>query len=96
MLVHHNLSLRDCESNAKEEDGNSDDMIDPMDDWNVDEAVTPQSSIDSVAWMDSNTIGNVEEPSKIQPKKEQQQSLQMPTKVEKKKYEIYKKPLSSD
>ncbi|KAF6177118.1 hypothetical protein GIB67_005106 [Kingdonia uniflora] len=31
-LVHHNLRLRDCESNAKEGDGNSDKMIDPMDD----------------------------------------------------------------
>ncbi|KAF6165454.1 hypothetical protein GIB67_017936 [Kingdonia uniflora] len=72
-LVHHNLRLRDCESNAKEGDGNSDEMIDPMDDWIVDEAVTPQSSVDSIAWMDSNTIDNEEEPSMIQPKKEQQQ-----------------------
>ncbi|KAF6176776.1 hypothetical protein GIB67_020498 [Kingdonia uniflora] len=72
-LVRHNLRLWDCESNAKEGDGNSDEMIDPMDDWIVDEAVTPQSSVDSVAWMVSNTIDNEEEPSKIQPKKEQQQ-----------------------
>ncbi|KAF6159226.1 hypothetical protein GIB67_031997 [Kingdonia uniflora] len=57
----------------------------------VDEAVTPQSNVDSVAWMDSNTIDKEEEPSKIQPKK-----LQMPNKVKKKKYEIYEKPLSSD
>ncbi|KAF6146303.1 hypothetical protein GIB67_008187, partial [Kingdonia uniflora] len=54
--------LRDYESNAKEGDGNSDEMIDPMDDWIVDEAVTPQSNVDSIAWMDSNTIDNEEEP----------------------------------
>ncbi|KAF6168247.1 hypothetical protein GIB67_011632 [Kingdonia uniflora] len=70
-FVHHNLRLRDCESNTKEGDGDSDEMIGPMDDWIVDEAVNPPSSVDSVAWMDSNTIDNEEEPSTIQPKKEQ-------------------------
>ncbi|KAF6146899.1 hypothetical protein GIB67_018552 [Kingdonia uniflora] len=64
------FSLRDCESNAKEGDGNSDEMIDPMDDWIVDEAVAPQSSVDSLSWMDSNIIDNEEEPSKIQLKME--------------------------
>ncbi|KAF6154561.1 hypothetical protein GIB67_017943 [Kingdonia uniflora] len=67
------LRLRNCESNAKEGDDDSDEMIDPMDDWIVDEAVTPKSSIDSVAWMNSNTIDNEEEPSTIQPNKEQHQ-----------------------
>ncbi|KAF6137686.1 hypothetical protein GIB67_023620 [Kingdonia uniflora] len=73
MFVHHNLRLQDCESNAKEGDGNSEEMIDPMDDWIIDEAVTPQSTVDSVAWMNSNTIDNEEGPSKIQPKKEHSQ-----------------------
>ncbi|KAF6145232.1 hypothetical protein GIB67_041427 [Kingdonia uniflora] len=62
--------LWDCESNAKEGDGNSDEMIDPMGDWNIDEAVTPQSNVDSVAWMNSNTIDIEKDPSMIQPKKE--------------------------
>ncbi|KAF6169241.1 hypothetical protein GIB67_013671 [Kingdonia uniflora] len=56
-FVHHNLRLQDCDSNVKDGDGNSDEMIDPMDDWIVDEAVTPQGSVDSVAWITTRING---------------------------------------